>query len=181
MRHLSTVRYFLGIVLVTSLSASLLLAQPPGPGKDKGPKGPKGPPPDAETVVVQGKVKEFTTAPKGEVDGLILTDKTVIHWPPHLADRFSDSVSKGDKIKVSGFKATGPERDTKIEVATLTNLRTNKTVENDDQPAGPPPGPGPGRLAPPPGRGDGPEERIRNLEKQVEELQKEVRRLRRDK
>ncbi len=39
-------------------------------------------PPAAESKTVRGAVKSFTTAPMGEVDGAVLDDGTVIHWPP---------------------------------------------------------------------------------------------------
>ena len=85
---------------VASLSTASLDAQPPG---KKG-KGDKGPPRGAEILTVRGTVREFTTAPKGEKDGVILTDGTVVHWPPHLEDRFSNIVAKGDKVKVVGAR-----------------------------------------------------------------------------
>src|SRR5262245_32318826 len=125
----------LAVVIVGGLCATFVMAQPPGPGK-KG-KGPKGPPPGAEFLTRTGTVKEFTTGPKGEVDGLILNDRTWVHWPPHLEDRFSDLASKGDRVKVTGYKETGPKGDTKLEVSTITNLRTRKSVDNPDRP---PPG-----------------------------------------
>jgi hypothetical protein len=86
---------------------------------------------------VRGTVKEFTTAPKGEVDGLILGDDTVVHWPPHLQSRFTDIVAKGDRVQVTGWLKTGPKGDTKLEVSTLTNLRTSVSRANEDRP---PPG-----------------------------------------
>jgi hypothetical protein len=122
--------HFLG--LFAFMTASLLAvassdAQPPG---KKG-KGPKGPPPGAEILTVRGTVKDFTSAPKGEVDGVTLTDGTWVHWPPHLSDRFSGIVGKGDKVKVIGWMETGPKGDTKLEVSSLTNLNTNQTRETD--------------------------------------------------
>jgi hypothetical protein len=138
MRHLFPGRIILGLAFLSGLSACGALAEPPG--KDKGPKGP---PPDAESVFVRGTVKEFTTAPKGETDGLILTDGTVVHWPPHMADRFTDIVAKGDKVKVVGFKETDPRGETKIEVSSLTNLGTDKTSENPDRRVNARRGPGP--------------------------------------
>ena len=75
------------------LWSASLGAQPAGPKKGKGAKGP---PPGAEILTVRGTVKEFTTAPKGEQDGVILTDGTWAHWPPHLADRFSSILARGD-------------------------------------------------------------------------------------
>ncbi len=100
-----------------------------------------------EARMAQGRVQSFTTAPMGEVDGAVLDDGTIIHWPPHLADRFTSVAAKGDRIRIAGRMETGPEGDTHLEAQTVTNLRTNTTAEND---FGPPPlGPG-RRLAPPP-------------------------------
>jgi hypothetical protein len=44
-------------------------------------------PGSGETRTAQGTVKSLTTAPMGEIDGAVLDDGTVIHWPPHLAER----------------------------------------------------------------------------------------------
>ena len=91
----------------------------------------------------------------GEIDGAVLDDGTVIHGPPHLADRFSAIVTRGDRIQAVGRMETGPAGDTHLEVQTVTNLRTNDSRENDALP----PGPGPRRpLPPPPGprRGNAP-------------------------
>ena len=98
-------------------------------------------------------MRSLTTAPMGEIDGAVLDDGTVIHWPPHLADRFSAIVTRGDRIQAVGRMETGPAGDTHLEVQTVTNLRTNDSRENDALP----PGPGPRRrpVPPPPGPGGG--------------------------
>jgi hypothetical protein len=119
---------------------------------------------------VTGTVESFTKARMGEVDGAELKGSTVIHWPPHLEDKVTDVVKKGDKIKVTGRMETGPEGDTHLEAQTITNLSTDATVEIDDGP----PRRGPDRSAE---RGDR-EERLRALEDKLEELLKEVKRLR---
>jgi hypothetical protein len=97
------------------------------------------PPRRGEETTVRGTVKRFTTAPKGEVDGLVLDDDSVIHWPPHLENRFTAIVKKGDRVEVTGWKETNPEGVEQVEVRTLTNLRTKASRENDDAP--PPKGP----------------------------------------
>ena len=38
---------------------------------------------------VEGEVERLTTAPKGETDGAVLADGTMLHWPPHMGDRFA--------------------------------------------------------------------------------------------
>src|SRR5487761_1092527 len=80
---------------------------------------------------VRGTVESMTTAPKGEIDGAVLDDGTVIHWPPHLAGRFSSVVAKGERIMADGRMETGRQGDTLFEVRTVTNIETNATVEND--------------------------------------------------
>jgi hypothetical protein len=156
------------------LATAYLDAQPPGKGK--GPKGRPGPPPDAEFVTVRGTVKEFTTAPEGEVDGLMLRDGKWVHWPPHLQDRFKNVAAKGDRIRATGRMETGPAGDTHFEVWSVTNLRTNASAENPDFANGPRPPRG-GQAADRPG---GPEERLRSLEEKVDRLLREMERLRRD-
>ena len=179
MRQLFARPVLLGLgVLAFGLWAATLEAQPPGPGKGRGPRGRVGPPPDAEFMTVRGAVKEFTTAPRGEVDGLMLGDGTWVHWPPHLEGRFKDIAARGDRVRATGYWETGPRGDTKLEVSTLTNLDTNRTGENPDRPEPAPPPPGPRGVAP--GRSADREQRLRDLEDQVDRLQREIQQLRRE-
>jgi hypothetical protein len=151
-------------------------AENDGPGPR--PKRRKGPPPPprrtAEMKTVRGKVERMTTAPKGEIDGAVLDDGTVLHWPPHLEERFSDVVAKGDRIEATGFDETTPKGDEHFEVASVTNLRTDASADNDNlkerkEPRRPRDG---GR------RGDDDRaERIRELKRQLERLQREIERL----
>ena len=67
----------------------------------------------------------FTTAPRGEVDGVVLDDGTWLHWPPHMEDRFKDILKEGDRVSATGRTETGPAGDTHFEIQSLTNLRTN--------------------------------------------------------
>jgi hypothetical protein len=108
----------------------------------------------------------------GEVNGLILTDGTWVHWPPHLQGRFTAIAARGDRVRASGYWETGPAGDTKLEVSTLTNLATDRTGENPDRPA-----PAAGRLAL--GRAGDVEARLQALEDKVDRLTAEVDRLRR--
>jgi hypothetical protein len=165
-------------------------APPTGPGLRRGPLPPHPPgqrPGNDVTATAsrtaQGTVQRLTTAPTGEIDGAVLDDGTVIHWPPHLADRFSAIVARGDRIKVSGWMVAGPAGDTLFEVVTATNFRTNATTANDIDV---PPSPGPGRLsadgsgdfAAPPGRQGDVERRLKALEDQIAQLREEIRKIR---
>ena len=150
---------------------------------------------DLETV--KGKVRAFTEAPKGEKDGMVLSDGTVVHWPPHLADRFTAVVKRGDRVEVAGRYETLAEGEKVFEARTVANLTTKATFTNDDE--GPPPKGKKGKGkdkddfkgkdkkdkddfkdkddAPPVGKG-GPgdlERRVRSLERKIDRLIEEMR------
>jgi hypothetical protein len=93
-------------------------------------------PPNATTA--QGIVQNFTTAPRGEVDGAVLDNGIRLHWPPHLQGRFRDILVQGDQVRATGRSETGPAGDTHFEIQNLTDLRTNASAENPDFAAGPP-------------------------------------------
>jgi hypothetical protein len=170
-------RFVVGLstLLAGVFCAAFLAAQPPVPGKRL--KGPPSPTPDTTFLTVRGTVKEFTTAPRGEVDGALLEDGTRLHWPPHLQDRFADVLKKGDRVRATGRTETGPAGDAHFEVQGVINLRTSARAENPDFANGPPP-PEPRRLTP--GRSADREQRLRDLEDQVDQLRHEIQRLRRE-
>jgi hypothetical protein len=165
---------------------------PPGPGRRRGPVPPTPPGPRPESRVgaeasrsVQGTVQRFTTAPMGEIDGAVLDDGSVIHWPPHLADRFTAIVARGDRISVSGWMETGPAGDTHLEVQSATNLRTNATVGAGAM--GPAPSLSPvvatdssSDFAASPAQSETVERRLKAMEDQISQLREEIRRLRRE-
>jgi hypothetical protein len=158
--------FALGLFALSGAMAACLMAQPPAPRGKDGKKGM----PEGEFRTVQGTVKEFTSVPKGETDGLILNNGSWVHWPPHLADRFKAVVEKGDRIKASGYMETGPKNDdSKLDVSVLTNVRTGKTVQNPDRPA-------PEGAAAPADNADV-ERRLQALEDKMDELLSEMRRL----
>jgi hypothetical protein len=164
-------------------------ALPPGPGPRRRPLPPppgltRGNAPTATASrTAQGKVQRMTSAPMGEIDGAVLDDGTVIHWPPHLADRFSAIIARGDRVKVSGWMETGPAGDTHFEVLTATNLRTNASASNDV--AGPPSRSSgrvaldeSGDFAATPNQPGDVERRLKALEDQIAQLREEIRKIR---
>jgi hypothetical protein len=73
------------------------------------------PPDRGDTRTAQGRVRSSTTAPIGEIDGAVLDDGTVIHWPPHMAERFSAVVVRGDRVIVPDeLHEIGPNQDIDI-------------------------------------------------------------------
>jgi hypothetical protein len=144
------------VALAIAFAASAAIqAQPPGAG---------------EFQTVRGTVKDFTTAPMGEVDGLVLSDGTWVHWPPHMEGRFKGAVARGDDIRVTGRRETDPKGYSKLEVSSLANLSSNVTIANPDLPM-----PATGALA-----SGGPrsiEERLQALEEKVDRLMADIQRL----
>jgi hypothetical protein len=53
----------------------------------------------------KGTVKQYTLTPRGDVDGLILTDGTEVKLPPHLTGQIVFAVRPGDAVSVHGLKA----------------------------------------------------------------------------
>lgn len=150
------------------------------------PKRRKGPPPpprrSEEWKTVRGEVERLTTAPKGEIDGAVLQDGTVLHWPPHLERRFAVVVTRGDRVEASGFEETTRKGDEHFEVSSVTNLRTDASADNDDlkeraEPRGRRAGDGQRERRRP---GDDRADRIRYLKRQAERLQREIERLERE-
>jgi hypothetical protein len=45
----------------------------------------------------RGVVQQFTLTPRGDIDGLILTDGTEVKTPPHLSTQIAYSVKPGDR------------------------------------------------------------------------------------
>ena len=130
------------------------------------------------TKTVQGTVRRSTTAPEGEIDGAVLESETVIHWPPHLADRFSAIVARGDRVKVSGRLEPGPAGDSHFEVQCVTNLRTGGIARVDGLNSPPNGADGLTDFAAPADRANNVERRLKALEDQIAKLHEEIQKLR---
>jgi hypothetical protein len=59
--------------------------------------------------VTQGVVERFTVNLDGDLDGFVLSDRTLIHVPPHLSDRLKAAIRPGDLVRVRGVKPRGAE------------------------------------------------------------------------
>ncbi len=176
MRHAVAKRlvWSAAVLVLAGMGLESLDAQPGFKGKGK-----KGPRVVGPFETIQGTIREFTTAPKGETDGAMLNDDTWVHWPPHLADRFTEVVRKGDRVRAVGRWETGKKGETKFEVSTVTNLRTGNVGVNPDLPAPADVERGAARGV---ARGAAPggdiDRRLRALEERLDELVLEVQRLR---
>lgn len=81
-------------------SGQQVLDQPPLPGTQ--------PPPDLRGSALsrlnaQGQVAHVTTTPRGEPDGVILADGTVIRMTPPVAQQFPALMQTGAKVAAQGY------------------------------------------------------------------------------
>jgi hypothetical protein len=105
---------------------------------------------DPQQLPVQrGQVQQFTLTPRGDIDGLILTDGTEVKTPPHLSTEIAYAVKPGDTVTIHGLHAAAVPL---VQAVSVTDEATGRTVV-DNGPAGPGRRPG----APPPPAPAGPD------------------------
>jgi hypothetical protein len=85
----------------------------------------------------RGKVAQYSLTPRGDVDGLILTDGTEVNLPPHLGTQLVYAVRPGDAVTVRGVHARAIAM---VQAMSIKNDATGATVV--DNGPGQPPGPG---------------------------------------
>ena len=61
-----------------------------------------------QQVDVTGTVKAFMLTPIGEIEGMILTNGTEIHVPPHLTEQVASAVRLGEAVAVRGWNVGVP-------------------------------------------------------------------------
>jgi hypothetical protein len=94
-----------------------------------------GPPWDSSQLPEsRGTLKQYTLTPRGEVDGLILTDGTEVRLPKHLSAQVVFVVRPGDQISIRGLRARAIPL---VDAASITNVNTGRTVvDNGKDPRG---------------------------------------------
>jgi hypothetical protein len=103
---------------------------PPGPGRRGPPPPPPGPRPmGGAELQAQGVVKMALHGPRGELNGALLADGTMVHLPPPEAERLSALLAPGQTIMVRGdgvetslgrsigAQSIGPSSDKMVQIA----------------------------------------------------------------
>jgi hypothetical protein len=103
------------------------------------PGGPRPPPASFQTTVVQGVVAQYLMNPDGLVDGLLLSNNTIIRFPPHLGQVLTQTVIPEDIVRVEGFF----ESPGTFHASSIVDLQSQRSVANYPPPPGHPP---PSRL-----------------------------------
>lgn len=122
------------LALLSSVAASSAFAAPPLPLPD-------GPPPPAAAVralpaqpgmpaqaspapVTSGRVTRMLINPYGEVDGLLLDQRVVVKFPPHLAQRLTGAVAPDAQVRIFGIEETAGV----IKADAIVNTATGQSV-----------------------------------------------------
>jgi hypothetical protein len=87
----------------------------------------------------RGQVQQLMLTPRGDIDGLILSDGTEVKTPPHLSTQLAYSVKPGDTVTVHGLRAAALPL---VQAASITDEASGQTVIDNE------PGPGRGPGAP---------------------------------
>jgi hypothetical protein len=82
----------------------------------------------------RGTIKEYTLTPRGDVDGLILSDGTEVKLPPHLTGQIVFAVRPGDAVTIRGLKSLALPL---VDAASVTNDATGATVVDNGPRGGP--------------------------------------------
>ncbi len=115
-------------------------------GPDARPRGPGGS--DQPALTAQGRVKAALHGPRGDVNGALLEDGTIVRLPPPEAQRLASQIAPGATVYVQGQGYAGPLG--RVIAARAIGPDANSTTPI----AAPPPKHGPGRG--PAGGPDGP-------------------------
>jgi hypothetical protein len=119
-------------------SAPPPLLAPPLPGSPQ-PEPPAPPDRAAQATNVRGTVSQYMMTSEGLVDGILLSDKTIVRFAPHMSQQLVQTVKPQDLVSVDGFiKYPGTIHATRI-----TNPASQQSVVDiPPSPQSPPPGPG---------------------------------------
>jgi hypothetical protein len=131
----------IGASAIMALSAGALAQTPPPP--PAGPPSAAGPAPlynPQQLPVQRGQVQQFTLTPRGDIDGMILTDGTEVETPPRLSTQIAYAIKPGDMVTIHGLHAAALPL---MQAVSITDDATGRAVVDNGLPW-------PGRAPPPP-------------------------------
>lgn len=107
------------VIATMTVMAQPVLSQPPVGGPRPGE-------PLAYQAVetIQGMVSQYLMNPNGEVDGLLLTDGTQVHFPPHMSADLTQTVGPAGTISAQGVH----ENAVHFRAFTIFNTATGQSV-----------------------------------------------------
>ena len=73
---------------------------------------------------VEGTVSQYLLNPRGEVDGLLLDDRTVIKFPPHLARELVQVIKRKERVRANGHL----EAEKLLKAHVIANPTTGRAI-----------------------------------------------------
>jgi hypothetical protein len=117
-------------------------AAPPPPDRApeaQQPARPAPPDPATQATSIRGTVSQYMLNPDGLVDGVLLSNNTIVRFAPHMSQQLVQAVKPQDSVSVDGFI----EYQGTIHATMITNPASQQTVvDTPPSPQNPPPGPG---------------------------------------
>ena len=131
-----------GGTAILALTADALAQNPPQPlANQLAPAAGQTPLYDPQQLPAQrGQIQQFTLTPRGDIDGLILTDGTEVKTPPHLSTQIAYAIKPGDTVTIHGLHAAALPL---VQAVSITDDATGRMVIDNG-----PPGPGRGPPVP---------------------------------
>lgn len=84
--------------------------------------------PNMDTVTVSGSVKKFLINPHGDIDGLLLDDKTQVIFSAGHSKHIQEQVFLNDPVEVQGIREVGSV----VSATAILNTKTDKEVNMDE-------------------------------------------------
>jgi hypothetical protein len=81
-----------------------------------------------QSLVASGTISRFVINPEGDVDGFILADGALVHFPPHMSSQLVALVRRGDAVRIIGLRDGAGN----VSAQQITNERTGQQLV--DQP-----------------------------------------------
>jgi hypothetical protein len=156
----SSVPYFIAATSLTGQRGQSVVDQgPPPPGMRPPPPPPGQPAPGAQQATVQGRIQQVLHGPRGDVNGALLDDGTILKLAPPAAWQASSMLQPGQSVNAQGWALSNNYG----RVVDVQSIGAGSTQVTQAQPApgapgiapapvgpgAPPPG-GPGMAPPPP-------------------------------
>jgi hypothetical protein len=83
-----------------------------------------------QSVVATGTVSRFVINPEGDVDGFLLGDGSLVHFPPRMSAQLVNAIHPGDSVRIAGFRDGGGN----VTAQQITNDRTSQQVIDQPPP-----------------------------------------------
>jgi hypothetical protein len=111
----------------TALACSLALTASAQAKRGRPPQRDLAPAPAGTYITVSGTISQFNYDRDAEVEGFLLSSRTLVHLPPKAAARLAPFLHTGDSTQVSGFAQTSPWGFQRIEAQSLQDRTSGKT------------------------------------------------------